>query len=136
MLSTLLCRFWNIPLELTNNSTELLFKSWNALVKNKSLRLKHPESRLEEIESTEHEYKELETNEAFEKRMYAFLSVLIPKLPCPFNQVFQTANNSEVYFEYFSYFLHLIQRGALLYEKSTKIVSLGKNLTYRSESHE
>ena len=50
--------------------------------------------------------------------MRAFYVRIQPLLPCSIGNFFALARSTDEYFEYFSYFLHLLQNGLLQYDKN------------------
>ena len=128
ILNNLLIKNWINPYEISSLSPEFLRRSWEQLVFNKTMRTKEKVIEFHEINQEAKNRGIQFVGAPFEEKMQHYFQTIILFLPTTLDQLINTSGDKKKYFENFSYILHLLQEGYLLYDPKTKIFSIeGKN---------
>lgn len=122
-LNSLLMQCWTQNITIPHLSVNFLLQSYTHLVSHKSLRKKVILPSISDL-PIEHSEIGMESGEPFEVQMNAYFAQIQPKLPCNLPRLFQNATNPTQYYELFSFFLHLLHKGLIYYNKNTKLVQL------------
>ncbi|MFX1570695.1 MAG: hypothetical protein ACFFCV_20345 [Promethearchaeota archaeon] len=110
---------WKKPFTLNTLSLEFLEYSKERLVakKNESLKIEP----IDKISIKDNFLLEIH-DKKFTEQMNAFFELIIDKLPCHYDEIFDIEDDQIKLFEYFVYLLHLLQLGKLKYQKETNFL--------------
>ena len=131
----ILNKIWQTPLLLPNFSLSFLTKSFERLVLNKK------SSNLEILFKDKPilaspEIRELpEIDKPYKMKMFEYLNSIRPILPATLDDLLNKNYSVDVYYENFSYILHLLPLGYLNYDKSSKIFFLNENENKKLEEN-
>ncbi len=123
-LANIIKNSWFQPIIFPKLSIQYLNASWLKLVQNKKLISHSSKRNIPVIEQKEITHFSNNVN-SFEKRMKTFLNEIISDLPTNLENLLKKYQNEESYFEYFSYILHLMQNGYLIYNKASSLIEIG-----------
>lgn len=112
---------WREPFVISTLSLEFLEYSKDRLVAKKG----EPFTieTIEKIDSKESFLLEI-PHKKFTEKMIEFFDSIKNKLPCSYDEIFDDVDDQIKIFEYFVYFLHLLQIGKLKYQKETNFIYL------------
>ncbi|QEE14685.1 hypothetical protein DSAG12_00498 [Promethearchaeum syntrophicum] len=118
--SQILNKTWQSPLLLPNFSLSFLTKSFERLVLNKkstNLEMFFKEKPILGVP----DIKELpEIDKPYKIKMLGYLNLIRPLLPATLEELIDRNHSIDVYYENFSYILHLLQLGFLSFTKKTQ----------------
>lgn len=127
-LATILSQVWHEPITFPAISLDYLDENWTKLVKNKIIRQQKP---IQELSTIEAKPVGMITDfsDPFEEQMLKYLKHIISKLPATMEEILGQFDNSDHYFEQFSFTLHLLQEGYLYFDKTTQQFIKGETQT-------
>ncbi|MHA1728882.1 MAG: hypothetical protein ACTSWY_09140 [Promethearchaeota archaeon] len=124
LFSAILTKCWKTPLILEDYNEQYFSSSFQKLVMKKKRYIKKEILDPEKVEIKgiiNFDY--INSQESFQESLNEFFKFLRVKLPCKFNDLFSEAPNSEKFFNWFNYCLHLIQKHRIFYNKKSGIIS-------------
>ncbi|MHA1583730.1 MAG: hypothetical protein ACTSVU_08470 [Promethearchaeota archaeon] len=124
ILNNLLIQNWINPYEISSLSPEFLSRSWKQLVFNKIIRTKEEVIEFHKINQETKNRGIQFVGAPFEEKMQHYFQTILSSLPTTIDQLINASGDKKKYFENFSYILHLLQEGYLLYDPNTKIFSI------------
>jgi hypothetical protein len=133
-LSSLISKLWFHPYCMPGISTQFLWNSWNQLVTNKHItRIARNTDDLQFNNEKEHRIIN-KSGDPFETRMQTFFISIKNKLPNSLYQILGEKDDSAKYFENFSFILHLLKNGKIIYDCTTKLLNLNPSEGYNLEN--
>ena len=132
----ILNKIWQSPLQLPHFSLSFLSKSFERLVLNKK------SNNLgiifkEKPNLASPEIRELpEIDKPYKMKMFGYLNSIRQILPSTLDGLTNKAHSIDIYYESFSFLLHLLQLGYLTYNKSSKQFFLNENKNLEENNNE
>ena len=132
----ILNKIWQSPLQLPHFSLSFLSKSFERLVLNKK------SNNLgiifkEKPNLANPEIRELpEIDKPYKMKMFGYLNSIRQILPSTLDGLTNKAHSIDIYYESFSFLLHLLQLGYLTYNKSSKQFFLNENKNLEEKKNE
>jgi hypothetical protein len=124
-LADIFNKVWHMPVILPQVSVSFFSESWMKLVSNKTQPTPFVPSEIAPIMEKQPILLAGNT-ELFEVSMNIFLNEIKMKLPASIDTLLEGILSQEVYFEQFSFILHLLQGGYLSYNSQSKQFKLGE----------
>ena len=132
----ILNKIWQSPLLLPHFSLSFLTKSFERLVLNKKSTNLGVFFKDKPILASP-DIRELpEIDKPYKIKMFEFLNSIRPIFPATLDDLLNKDHSIDIYFEYFSYILHLLQLGYLTYNKSSKQFFLNENKNLEENNNE
>ncbi len=129
-------KIWQSPLLLPHFSLAFLSKSFERLVLNKNSNNSGIIFK-EKPNLANPEIRELpEIDKPYKMKMFGYLNSIRQILPATLDGLTNKSNSIDVYYESFSYILHLLQLGYLTYNKSSKQFFLNENKNLEENNNE
>lgn len=123
-LEMLLSKVWHSPIQLPFLSLNHLNEAWIRLVSNKADRQQKAVTELPMID--EKTIASLtDFRDPFEDQMQTYLTTISSTLPASLEDILGDYGDSNLYFEQFSFILHLLQDGYLYFNKDTHLFTIG-----------
>lgn len=127
ILTSLVAKVWFNPYNIPGISSQYLCNSWIQLVTNKKI-TRTSRFTQDLLFESQKELQYLSTKgDPFEARMEAFFNSIYKKFPTSIYELLGEKDKSGLYFERFSFILHLLKNGKIKYDSTTKSLFLNPN---------
>lgn len=127
ILASLIAKVWFNTYNIPGISSQYLCNSWMQLVTNKKITRTSRSTQELQFESQKELQYLTSKGDPFEDRMDAFFKSIYKKFPTSIYELLGDKDKSGIYFERFSFILHLLKNGKIKYDSTTKSLFLNPN---------